>query len=125
LLIHLFHHHKRKKNDGNLKDIEQRMHSLKHDNLQSYAKHNVHVQQVQFEQSLPCTASIIVVKQPELPEQPTHSNVLEELHYSVCAEEHLEIEQPLLPLYDQPIYPLAAEEPKEVEEVASNDPYSS
>jgi hypothetical protein len=50
---------------------------------------------------------------------------LEELHYSVCAEEHLEIEQPLLPLYDQPIYPLAAEEPKEVEEVASNDPYSS
>ncbi len=98
---------------------------MKHDNLQSYAKHNVHVQPAQFEQSLPCTASIIVVKQPELPEQPTHSNVLEELDYPVCAEEHLEIEQPLLPLYDQPIYPLAAEEPKEVEEMATNDLFTA
>jgi hypothetical protein len=98
---------------------------LKDDNLQSCAKHNVHVQPVQFEQSLPCTASIIVVKQRELPEQSTHTDVLEELHYSLCAEEHLEVEQLLLPLYDQPIYPLAAEEPTELEEVASKDLFTA
>jgi hypothetical protein len=37
----------------------------------------------------------------------------------------LKVEQPLLPLYDQPIYSLTAEEAKEVEEVASNDPFTA
>jgi len=67
----------------------------------------------------------MVVKQSELPEQSTHTDVFEELHYSVCAEEHVEVQQPLLQLYDQPIYPLTAEEPIEVEEVASNDPFTA